>query len=75
MKWLPLILEESLFLLYKQTADREKVKTLDGAWNLIARLVGVNRITHGEFSARRWAEGKETLQAYAAELENMAAGL
>lgn len=72
LEWIPMTLDDELFLIYKQTAEREKVKSLTEAWDLIARLVGVKQITYREFGTRCWAQGRETLEAYAADLENMA---
>jgi hypothetical protein len=74
-RWLPHVLEDSLFLLYEEAKKRLKIATLEDAKKLLSSLVGVERRTFDDFSRRKWLEGSETVSEYACVLSNLASQL
>ena len=68
---IPLLLEDNLFLIYQQAAARTQVVTLEAAEKILKSLIGAANVTCISFTNRKWSEGRETIQMFLCELQNM----
>jgi Zinc knuckle len=75
VKWLPNLLEDELFSLYLETAEREGVKTLDAAKSVLDQFIGTKSVSFEDFTSRKWKTGEETVSAFMGGLQNMGRAL
>lgn len=70
---LPHLLDDELFRQYFPVFQRNELHSLDGAKGILRKIVGTKGPSSATFLGRKWEEGRETIAAFAFDLQSMAA--